>query len=350
MTQLNSRERFNLALKGQGTDRPLFSPAIYEHKASLIGKSVSQVSQNAQLLEQGVLAEYEAYSPDILTIGIDIYNIEAEALGATVYFPEADDAVPIIKQRILTEPGDVEKLTPVNPEKDGRMPLNLEAARELNKKIGNEVYIRGSVSGPCSMAVELIGIEKFLIALIDKPDEVKKLLDFCTGVAIEYGRAFLTRGVEVCVFDSYAAPPLVSPQLFERLIFPHAKRLIQSLKQAGAELIAYILGGDTSGIAQHLFSTGADIVLSDFPSNVDTFLELLDNRDVLLRRNINPILIEHGPGQQLEEQASAVATLAANNPRVIVGTGVISYNTSVETVQAIKRMCIKYYEKAKCEK
>ncbi|MHC4213147.1 MAG: uroporphyrinogen decarboxylase family protein [Planctomycetota bacterium] len=350
MNRLNSRERVNLALKGQRADRPLFSPAIYEHKAALICKSASEVSQNAQLLEQAVLAEYEAYSPDILTIGIDIYNIEAQALGSTVHFPEADDAVPIIKQRILTKPEDVERLAPVNPEKDGRMPLNLKAATELNKKIGNEVYIRGSVSGPCSMAVELMGIEQFLIALIDKPDEVKKLLDFCTSIAIEYGRAFLTRGVEVCVFDSYAAPPLVSPQLFERLIFPHAKRLIQSLKQAGAELIAYILGGDTSVIAKHLFSTGADIVLSDFPSNVDTFLELLDNRDVLLRRNISPILIEQGPQQQLEEQSSAVATLAAKNPQLIVGTGVISYNTSVETVQAVKKMCLNYYDKAICQK
>jgi len=200
------------------------------------------------------------------------------------------------------------------------------------------------------MAVELMGIEQFLIAMIDNPDAVQKLLDFCTEVAIEYGRAFLTRGVEVCVFDSYAAPPLVSPQLFESLILPHAKRLIQSLKQAGAELIAYILGGDTSVIAQYLFSTGADIVLSDFPSNVDTFLELLDNSDVLLRRNISPILIEQGPEQQLEDQVSAVAALAAKNPQIIVGTGVISYNTSAEKVQAVKNMCLNYYGKAICKK
>ncbi|MHC4363221.1 MAG: uroporphyrinogen decarboxylase family protein, partial [Planctomycetota bacterium] len=84
---MSPKERVRLALQGRETDRPLFCPAIYEHMAKLVGRSPSEVSRSAGLLEQAVLAEYETYAPDMLTVGIDIYNVEAEALGSEVAFP-----------------------------------------------------------------------------------------------------------------------------------------------------------------------------------------------------------------------------------------------------------------------
>jgi hypothetical protein len=71
-------------IKGLLVNDNLFCPAIYEHKAKLIGRSVSAVAMDAKLLQEAVQAEYEIYRPDMLTIGIDIYNIEAQALDAEV--------------------------------------------------------------------------------------------------------------------------------------------------------------------------------------------------------------------------------------------------------------------------
>jgi len=339
---MNPKERVRLALKGHKTDRPLFCPAIYEHKAKLLGKSPSEISQDAKLLEQAVLAEYETYRPDMLTVGIDIYNVEAEALGCNVLFPDAIDAVPVIDKRVLSNLDDVDTLV-VDPESSGRMPLVLEAAGAVNNKLGDQIYVRGAISGPHSMAVELLGVEQLLIAMIEQPGAVDKLLKFCTEVSISYGRAFVERGVEVCVFDSYAAPPLVSPQLYKDLILPHVKKLVLDLKKYGAELLEYVIGGDTSPIAEHLFATGADVVLSDFSSDVNIFMQYARDSSVLVRRNINPMLIEQGPDRQLQNEVHAVSTLAAANQNVIIGTGVISYNTSGERVLMVKSMCLEEY-------
>jgi len=347
---MNPKEQVRLALKGRKTDRPLFCPAIYEHKAKLLGKSPSEVSQDPKLLAQAVLAEYETYRPDMLTVGIDIYNVEAEALGCNVLFPEAIDAVPVIDKRVLSNLDGVDALvgTPmVDPERSGRMPLVLEAARAVNDKLGDQIYVRGAISGPHSMAVELMGIEQLLIAMIDQPGTIDRLLKFCTGVSISYGRAFLKRGVEVCVFDSYAAPPLVSPQLYKDLILPHVNTLVLDLKKYGAELLEYVIGGNTSPIAEHLFATGADVVLSDFSSDVDTFLQYARDNSVLVRRNINPILIEQGPDRKLQNEVHSVSTLAAANQNVIIGTGVISYNTEPERVLMVKNMCLEEYRASK---
>jgi len=338
---VNPKERVRLALKGRETDRPLFCPAIYEHLAKLVGKSPSDVGCSPQLLEQAVLAEYETYDPDMLTVGIDIYNIEAETLGSEVTFSQAVDSVPIIRDRILSSLDDFHKLCMVEPQSSGRMPLLLTAAKAANDKVGAEVFVRGAVSAPYSIAVELIGVEKLLFGMIEQPEEVNDFLSFLTEISIRYGRAFIDRGVEVCAFDSYAAPPLVSPDLYRDIILPHVRRMIAALKARGAEFVEYVIGGRTEPIARHLFATGADILLCDFAADVNIFLELAKDTGVLVRRNISPVLIEQGPDEELAGQIDRVRKIAAKHRNVVIGTGAISYNTSAERVLMVKQMCLR---------
>lgn len=327
-------------MAGEKTDRAIFCPAIYEHKAKLLGKSPSDVGRDAGLLEQAVIAEYETYGPDTLTVGIDIYNVEAEALGSSVIFPEAIDAVPVINERILSNLDDLEVLAKIEPETSGRMPVVLEAAGVVNKRIGERIYVRGAISGPFSIAAALLGIEQLLLAVVLEPSKVKKLMSVCSDAAISYGKAFVERGLEVCIFDSQTAPPMISPKTYNELVLPEVQRLIKSLKEAGAKLVAYIVGGDTASNVENLLATGADILLCDFVSNVDKFLESIKGKKILLRRNIDPALIEFGPDEELKEQIRYARELERSNPRIIIGTGVISYNASIERVMMVKKMCL----------
>ena len=52
-----------------------WEPAIYEHKAALIGLSPAEVSRSADLLARSLEAEHRAYAADFMTVGIDVYNI-----------------------------------------------------------------------------------------------------------------------------------------------------------------------------------------------------------------------------------------------------------------------------------
>ena len=97
-TQVKPLQRWTALLNGQPVDRPPFVPAIYEHKAALIGVTPSAMSRNAELLEHALSRELDLYEPDALTVGCDVYNIEAEAAGARVRFPETND-VPSIAER-----------------------------------------------------------------------------------------------------------------------------------------------------------------------------------------------------------------------------------------------------------
>ena len=191
---MTKRERVEAVYALQPADRVPFVPAIYEHKGVLIGKSPSEICRSAEWLCAGLRAELEVYDADMLVIGIDVYNVEAEALGCkVVYFAESND-VPGIVEPIVRSPADLARLGVPDPARDGRMPVYLGAARQLYAEMGREVILRGAVTGPYSMAAELIGARSLCPAhQWTIPPSRGRRLSFCARVTVEFGKA-LPRG------------------------------------------------------------------------------------------------------------------------------------------------------------
>lgn len=336
---MTPKELLKVQLAGMKNDRELFCPAIYEHKARLIGKTISETATDARLLEEALVAEYEIYQPDMLTVGIDIYNVEAEALGAEVVFPDSAEAVPSIKEKILKDVSKVDQLEMPDLSTEGRIPMFLEVAKAINDKFGKDLLVRGALSGPYSIAAELIGIEPLIMALMLDEENCCRLLDFTTSFAIAYGKEYIKRGVSVCMFDSQASPPLISPGLFERFLLPRYQKIAAEFKAAGCECSELVIGGQTDSVAQFVLQAGFDIVLSDFNSDANSYFDKKDRALPLVRRNISPALVENSDFETLQEKVEEIKQLAGNFNNVIIGTGVLSYNTPIESVQKLKTMC-----------
>lgn len=191
---MTPRQRIESLLAGRPADRVPFCPAVYEHKAALIGTTPSRLSRDAALFEQALIREVELYRPDMLVVGCDVYNIEAEAAGCTVRFYDSND-VPSIAERAVRVNDAVSTLRLPDPEKDGRMPICLEAGLRIQERFGRDMIVRGALSAPFSIACELVGAEQLLIAMIDDPEWVSRLLAVTSEIAISYGRAFIERGL-----------------------------------------------------------------------------------------------------------------------------------------------------------
>ena len=67
-----------------------FTPAVYEHAARFVGRTPAEVSRNAGLLFQAHRRAYLEYRHQPIAVGIDIYNLEAEAYGAKVELVEGE--------------------------------------------------------------------------------------------------------------------------------------------------------------------------------------------------------------------------------------------------------------------
>ncbi len=314
-------------------DRIPFVPAIYEHKARLIGVSPSAICRDPDLLCRGLESELELYRPDVLTIGIDVYNVEAEALGCRVrYFDESND-VPAIVEPLA----DCEHLRIPDPERDGRMPLYLRVAEAMVRLHGTQIIVRGALTGPYSMAAELVGAEKFLMMTVEAPETCRRLLEFTAQVALAFGTAFLRHGAEPVLFDSRATPRLASPRVFRHLVLPvYRDLLIPGLKAAGARFIPLIIGGNTDTILDDLIASGATQILCDNSSNPGLFRQRTLAAGIAFRASVDARLIHSGPPEAVRRQAEGLLRECAGHPGFLLGCGVVAYDTNPAHVLAIR--------------
>ena len=122
---------------------------------------------------------FEAITCDLRVMCKDVCTVvlrdEPEALGCIVSFPNSDGGVPFIEKKLLDNVTEVDKLKRIDVEKTGRMPLMLEATNRVHEALGNEVFVRGSISGPYSIAAELAGIEPLMVACLTQPERMLQL-------------------------------------------------------------------------------------------------------------------------------------------------------------------------------
>lgn len=338
--QLETPKKFmKKVFAGEATGRIPFAPAVYEHKAFLIDKTPSQVAKDPELLTKSILEEYSVYHPDLLTVGLDVYNVEAEAMGGEVkYYPDSCD-VPVFRGPLVNSETDLKQLSIPDPRADGRMPLMLEAGKRVRDELGSEVLIRGAISGPFTLACSLAGQERTIMEAYKKTGFIEDLLEKVTRVIVEYAKAWVDIGLGTIMFDSLASPPLVSPDIYKNIIKPYHRKIFGILDQFELSHKPLIIGGDTTKISTELSDVGADLLLCDYNADLETYLSLAEKKAISLRVNLDPQKIKSGPPGDLRAQAGEIVKRAKKLNRFILGTGVLVYDTPVENVLAVKQVC-----------
>lgn len=324
---------------GESTGKIPFAPATYEHKAFLIDRTPSQVAKDPELLTQGILEEYSVYQPDLLTVGLDVYNVEAEAIGGKVkYYPDSCD-IPVFQGPIVNSESDLSQLRVPDPRSDGRMPLMLEVGKRVRAELGSEVLIRGAISGPFTLACSLSGQEKIIMEAFKKTSFIKDLLEKVTQVILKYAKAWINIGLETIIFDSLSSPPLVPPEVYRNIIKPYHENIFGILDKFELSHKPLIIGGDTTKIASELADVGADLLLCDYNADLETYLDVADKKDISVRVNLDPQKVRNGSPGELRELADGVVKRSEKLECFILGTGVLVYDTPVENVLAVKKVC-----------
>lgn len=320
-----------------------FIPAIYEHKAWFVGKSPSTVCRDAELLTRAILTEYEQVQPDAITVGVDVYNVEAEAAGCTVvFYPEGDNSIPAVSPdgHPFREGDRVGGLKMPDPARDGRMPLNIEVARRIVKELGSEVPVRGALTGPCSLAAGLMGAENFMLLTLTEPEAARELLSYCAEVTIRYGRSFIAQSCGVIIFDSQASPELLSPGTYKDLVVAPTSHVINELRKEGVPHIPLIIGGNTTEILEDELKTGANNVLCDVTADPVRFSRVCSSQRRAYRRSIDSSGFLSADLDELQRCVKSEVATAAGYPGFILGTAVAPYGTPTSVFDAIREALV----------
>jgi len=343
-------DRLQMAMECSASNLVPFIPAVYEHKAWFVNETPSIVSRDVELFTKAVLAEYDAIQPDALTIGIDVYNVEAEALGCKVIYYEGDDtSVPAIGAdgAVFTEQNDFVSMRVPDPQKDGRMPISLKVARNVVKILSDEVPIRGALSGPFSMATNLVGPAELFMLTVTNPVFVKNLLLFASNVAKRFGEAYIKAGCGVLIFDSQASPDLLSPKMYREFVLQPTQSIIDYFHKLGVKHVPLIIGGNTTKILDAYLESGANNILCDSTADANCFVSKCSKAKRAFRKNIDSSDFLVSCAEDLHKRALSALEESSNYPGYILGTSVVPYGTPLENLIAIRDAVYEFNNKTK---
>jgi uroporphyrinogen decarboxylase len=312
-----------------------FQPAVYEHAANLIHKSPWSVSRDVHLLVEAHTAAYQMYQHIPISVGIDIYNLEAEAYGAVIKGP-AGNNIPAVSRFPATTCHDILKIHHFNPQKDGRIPLVLKAGKMLRQKFP-QAQIKIPVSGPFSLAANLMGLDNLLLECVLGPQKVKKVLFHLVEGQLDFCKEIKSTGLDATIFESASAPPLLSPKLFKDIELPSLKYLLDQVTEIFGHQQALILGGDTAPILSYLLECNPGYLICPFETNQTQFMEKMKKKpEVMVRINMDPHVFIGENLKAVFQEANRVVQIAGSRKNVCVGSGALPFEANPAIVLEIK--------------
>ena len=342
---MNPREKFIHTIKGTNTGAPIFCPAIYNYKATFSRVPMHLFGMKEEELIDAMGKEIDSLQTEVVTCGYDIYNVEAEALGSKVNRSQAN-VFPEITESLITDLEDIDHKLPSLKEPAGRMPVYIHATKKISEQFQHQVYARGGVSGPFSLAGALYDNEKLIMDCMINQQGVYKLLEYCTQTIITYINGFIDEGQDVVVFDSLASPPLVSPELYNDLIFPFHQQIFDHLIKRQVQIRPLIMGGNTLAVLEKLAQTGANQLLLDYNIPLKEARQALEKYDMAFRINIDPSLVAYSNQNQIAAQLEKVFNFLGHSSNLLIGTGILANDTPLENIQYINNCIIDWYKQS----
>lgn len=313
-----------------------FTPVVYEHAARFVGRTPWEVSRDAALLFEAHRAAFLEYRHDVIAVGIDIYNLEAEAYGARVEAAEGD-AIPAIHEPLLDCPEDGHDLPPFDPARAGRIPMVLAVGQRLKREFP-EADVRIPVAGPFSIAFNLRGITRLCEDAILRPEATARLLLRLAENQAEFCRAVAKAGLDIAFFESAAAPPLLSPRQFHELELPALRRILGLASECLGHPVPCIMGGNTYPILADLLATGTTYLACNVETDQEAFVESVarTHPHVRLRVNLDPAVVASFELERMHAGVDRVLEIIGERSNCLIGTGALPFETPSGNVRLIR--------------
>ncbi|GEA15699.1 methylcobamide--CoM methyltransferase [Moorella sp. E308F] len=348
MPNMTSLERVRAAANRMEPDVVPVGPYMGNHGAKVGGALISQYCTNGRIMAKAQLKAWEIYQQDIIVAQSDNYYI-AEGFGITVDMHE--DSTPTLREPVVHELQDVYKLRVPDPYKDGRMPVYLEAIDLIKEQVGGKVAIRGTGTGPFSLASHLMGTQRFLMELAMAATEpegknaraLRHLLELTSDALIAFAKAQVEAGADIVqAGDSLASIDVISPKMYKEWAFPYEKKFFNALNicHKDRQVITLLhVCGDMTPVLPLMADTGAMILELDYKVDLGRAKAVVGDR-VCLMGNLDPSeLLLRGTPDEVAKEAQRCIDLAGKGGGFILGSGCeLAYYTPQVNVRTMIRV------------
>lgn len=309
--EMTPRERLRAYGKGEEVDRIPTALSAGETAPPLYGYDISKYYFSAEAMvavESGLASDFGA---DNMGMGLGLRTL-VEAMGAKIAYPKG--SVSYIEAPGLECLSDVENKELINVEKDGRLPIMIEAFERLQEKFGEERVIGSGLAGPFTTAAELFGTERFLRATVKNKDGVHRLLQYSTDCVVKCCKDLNRKlGIKFTLSEPMGSRDLLSKKQFQEFFVPYLEQAVRRMNEFQGATGVHICG-HTKDRWSDVIQTG---VSSFWVDNCESLLALKEQfgSQVAISGNLPPVdILRNGTKQEIYEGVKACLAEAADNP------------------------------------
>ena len=318
---MNGYQRVTAALQGRKPDTTPVMLHNFMMAAREAGLTMERFRNDPNEMARAFIEAVEKYEFDGVMIDVDTVTL-AGAAGVPVDFP-VDQPAQAAGARIQSLE-EVTDLTPVDIRSYRGVQVWLEATSILRRHFDNDIFVRGNCDqSPFTLASLIRGLEPWMLNLANGDDHelVHKLLEYCTGITLQFIQLMSETGAHMTSNgDSVAGPELISPAMYRTFALPYEKKIVDQSHALGLPYFLHICG-NTSRIVDEMLETGSDGLELDYRTDAAIAHTKMKDRAVFIG-NIDPSgVLALGTPQLVEEKTRELMTVFADTPRFVLNAG-----------------------------
>jgi len=284
---MNGKERVLARLAGKTVDHTPLMPITMMFAATQCGVKYGDYVTDHRVLVDAQVRVAEKFDFDYVSVISDPAREAADCGARVEFFPDQPPAI-VEDQARLCDKTELCRLKAPDPLGGGRMTDRVKGVALLRDRVRDEKLIEGWIEGPCAEAADLRGINSLMLDFFDDTAFVRDLFEFVLAMELDFARAQVQAGADIIGVGD-AAASLVGPQIYEELVWPYEKRLVDGLHALGTRVRLHICG-NTRSLLEMMGRLGCEIVDLDFPAPLSEARAKMRPGQVLLG-NIHPVRV-----------------------------------------------------------
>ena len=292
---MNSKERCLAAIQGRPVDRVPVFPLLMFFAQSRQGISYREFATNGRALADAQLNIRHRFPVDALTACSDAFRVAAD-LGAEMVYPE--DRTPYAASPLVRSEADLRQLKRPDPLRKGsRMADRTLGLQCMLDAVGQECLVLGWVDMPFAEACSLCGVTEFMLMLHDDPSLAHAILQFLTGIVVDFGLAQLQTGAPM-IGAGDAAASLISPRQYREFALPYQQIVVDAMHAAGG-LVKLHICGNTTHLLPDMLRTRADLFNVDHLVDFQQACRVYGQEQLCFKGNLDPVadLMQASPAE-----------------------------------------------------
>lgn len=335
MNSLSPKERLLRVLRKEKVERPpvictggMMNAAIVD-VMNRTGHTLPEAHHDDQLMAELAGDVHEITGFENLGIPFCL-TVEAEVLGSEINFGSLS-CEPKIAREIYPSVSKVEFEDIKKLARSGRINTVIQASYRLSRRYP-DVPVIGNLTGPVSTAASIVDPMRFLKELRKDRENAHRVMDYVSGLLIEYARLMIENGVTlISIGDPTATGEILGPKIFEEYAVRYLNKVIDGIRSFGAPVIVHICG-NMNTVKAFIPRIKSDAISTDAMVSLRSLKQEFPQLTTM--GNLSTYLLQFGSPHRVAKQA---ARLVRDGVDIISPACGLSTSTPLKNIQAMTK-------------